>query len=149
MRQKALEEKQRLAAVTAATSGQWNALVPMALTVFDVKGLPGNRREGIEAAVVSAGKHLGVSYEGWIAADPFKGGFRLLITGPQGLSYLSTMTSAVFSFIGGRGRAYRRSLRELGGALPVEMPDGHDDYHGAGGHRANYQGRATRIGPRG
>jgi hypothetical protein len=24
------------------------------------------------------------SYEGWIAADPFRGGVRVLITGPQG-----------------------------------------------------------------
>ena len=56
----------------------------MPLTVFDVKGIPGNRRERIEAAVVAAGKHTRLSYEAWIAADPFRGGFRLLITGPQG-----------------------------------------------------------------
>ena len=56
----------------------------MPIIVFDVKGVPGHRRERIEAAVVAGGKHVTVSYEGWIAADPFKGGFRLLITGPQG-----------------------------------------------------------------
>ena len=56
----------------------------MPITVFDVKGVPGHRRERIEAAVVAGGKHASVSYEAWIAADPFKGGFRLLITGPQG-----------------------------------------------------------------
>ena len=38
----------------------------------------------MEAAVVSGGKHAGVPYEGWIAADPFRGGFRLLITEPHG-----------------------------------------------------------------
>ena len=48
----------------------------MPLTVFDVKGVPGHRRERIEAAVVAGGKQASVPYEAWIAADPFKGGFR-------------------------------------------------------------------------
>ena len=56
----------------------------MLLTVFDVKGVPGNRRERIEAAVVAGGKHARGPHEAWIAADPFKNGFRVLITGPQG-----------------------------------------------------------------
>ena len=56
----------------------------MPITVFDVKGVPGHRRERIEAAVVAGGKHASESYEAWIAADSFKGGFRLLITGPHG-----------------------------------------------------------------
>lgn len=34
-----------------------------------------------------------MSYEAWIAADPFKGGFRLLITGPHGFE--RTVTLAV------------------------------------------------------
>ena len=38
----------------------------MPLTIFDVKGVPGNRRERIEAAVVAGGKHLSEPYEGWI-----------------------------------------------------------------------------------
>ena len=56
----------------------------MLLTVFDVKGVPGNRRERIEAAVVAGGKHARGPHEAWIAADPFKNGFGVLITGPQG-----------------------------------------------------------------
>jgi hypothetical protein len=56
----------------------------MPLTVFDVKGVPGNRRERIEAAVVAGGRQAYGPHEAWIAADPFKGGFRVLITGPQG-----------------------------------------------------------------
>jgi len=56
----------------------------MPITVFDIKGVPGNRRERIETAVVAGGKHVSASHEAWIAADPFKGGFRVLITGPQG-----------------------------------------------------------------
>jgi len=56
----------------------------MPITVFDVQGVPGHRRERIEAAVVAGARHVSVSYEAWIAADPFKGGFRLLITGPHG-----------------------------------------------------------------
>ena len=56
----------------------------MPITVFDVRGVPGHRRERIEAAVVTGGRHVSLPYEAWIVADPFKGGFRLLITGPQG-----------------------------------------------------------------
>jgi hypothetical protein len=56
----------------------------MPLTVFDIKGLPGHRRERIEAAVVAGGKHTKAPHEAWIAADPFKGGFRVLMTGPHG-----------------------------------------------------------------
>jgi hypothetical protein len=60
------------------------AIIAMPLTVFDIKGVPGHRRERIEAAVVAGGKHTRGPHEAWIAADPFKGGFRVLITGPQG-----------------------------------------------------------------
>ena len=56
----------------------------MPLTVFDIKGVPGNRRERIEAAVVGGGKQARGPHEAWIAANPFKGGFRVLITGPWG-----------------------------------------------------------------
>jgi hypothetical protein len=56
----------------------------MPLTVFDIKGVPSNRRERIEAAVVAGGRHASGPHEAWIAADPFKGGFRVLITGPRG-----------------------------------------------------------------
>lgn len=56
----------------------------MPLTIFDCKGIPATRRERIEAAVEAGGKHVAESYEGWIAADPFRGGVRVLITGPQG-----------------------------------------------------------------
>jgi hypothetical protein len=55
----------------------------MPITVFDIKGVPGTRRERIEAAVVADGKHARGPHEAWIATDPFKGGFRVLITGPQ------------------------------------------------------------------
>jgi len=57
----------------------------MPLKVFDIKGVPGNRRERIEAAVVAGGRYARGPHEAWIAADPFRGGFRVLITGPQGL----------------------------------------------------------------
>ena len=56
----------------------------MPLTVFDIKGLPGHRRERIEAAVVAGGRHASGPHEAWIAADPFRGGSRVLITGPHG-----------------------------------------------------------------
>jgi len=53
----------------------------MPLTVFNAEGVPPNRRERIQSAVEAGGKHLSVSYEAWIAADPFHGGMR---AGPQG-----------------------------------------------------------------
>jgi hypothetical protein len=54
------------------------------LTVFSLRGIPSNRRERIEAAVVAGGKQASGPHEAWIAADPFNGGFRVLITGPDG-----------------------------------------------------------------
>jgi hypothetical protein len=56
----------------------------MPITVFDTKGIPGIRRKRIEAAVVAGGAHTSKAYEAWIMADPFRGGFQVLITGPQG-----------------------------------------------------------------
>ena len=56
----------------------------MPLTVFDIKSVPSNRRERIEAAVVAGGRRASGPHEAWIAADPFEGGFRVLITGPRG-----------------------------------------------------------------
>jgi hypothetical protein len=56
----------------------------MAITVFDIKGVPGTRRERIEAAVVAGGSHARGPHDGWVAPDPFNGGFRVLITGPEG-----------------------------------------------------------------
>ena len=34
--------------------------------------------------MVAGGRNVRGPHEAWIAADPFKGGFRVLITGPQG-----------------------------------------------------------------
>ena len=65
----------------------------MPLTVFAIKGIPGNRRERIEAAVVAGGKHASGPHEAWIAADPFNGGLRVLITGPHGFE--RTVTFAI------------------------------------------------------
>jgi hypothetical protein len=65
----------------------------MPLTVFDIKGVPGARRERIEAAVVAGGRQTTGPHEAWIAADPFKGGFRVLITGPHGFE--RTLTFAI------------------------------------------------------
>jgi hypothetical protein len=59
-------------------------IIAMPLTIFDIKGVPGSRRELIEAAVVAGGQLAPGPHEAWIAVDPFKGGFRVLITGPQG-----------------------------------------------------------------
>jgi hypothetical protein len=41
----------------------------MPLTVFDIKGIPGHRRQCIEMAVVAGGKHVSAPREAWIAAD--------------------------------------------------------------------------------
>jgi hypothetical protein len=55
----------------------------MPLTIFSIKGVSGNRRERIEAAVVAGGKCARGPYEGWIAVDP-RGTVRVLLTGPGG-----------------------------------------------------------------
>jgi hypothetical protein len=68
-------------------------LCRMPLTVFDIKGVPGNRRERIEAAVIAGGGHASGPHEAWIAADPFNGGYRGLITGPHGFE--RTVTFAI------------------------------------------------------
>ena len=56
----------------------------MPLIVFDCKGITATRRERIQAAVEAGGRHVKEQYEGWIAADPFRGGVRVVITGPHG-----------------------------------------------------------------
>ncbi len=65
----------------------------MPLTVFDIKGVPGNRRERIEAVVAAGGKHASGPHEAWITANPFNCGFRVLITGPHGFE--RTVTFAI------------------------------------------------------
>jgi hypothetical protein len=54
------------------------------LLVFDTKGIPATRRERIVTAVEAGGRHVKDPYEAWITTDPFRGGVRVLITGPQG-----------------------------------------------------------------
>jgi len=54
------------------------------ITIFDTKGIPATRRERIETAVVAAGRNVTSPHEAWIAADPFRGGFKVLLTGPHG-----------------------------------------------------------------
>lgn len=56
----------------------------MPLLVFDTKGIPSTRRERIVTAVEAGGRHVKDPYEAWITTDPFRGGVRVLITGPQG-----------------------------------------------------------------
>ena len=65
----------------------------MPLTVFDSKGVPGHRRELIEAAVVAGGKHTEGPHAAWISADSFRSGFRVLITRPRGFE--RTVTFAI------------------------------------------------------
>jgi hypothetical protein len=65
----------------------------MPLTVFAIQGIPGNRSERIEAAVVAGAMHITAPHEAWIVADPFNRGFRVLITGPYGFE--RTVTFAI------------------------------------------------------
>ena len=75
------------------------------MTVFDCKGISATRRERIEAAVEAGGKHVAQPYEGWIAADPFRGDVRVLITGPQGFERTVTFAlDEVPATITARGR---------------------------------------------
>jgi len=56
----------------------------MPLIIFDTKGIPAHRPERIERAVEAGGRNTTAPHEAWIASDPFRGGVRVLITGPQG-----------------------------------------------------------------
>src|ERR1035441_9824979 len=76
-----------------APSGASNRL-QMPLTVFDCKGIPASRRARIEGAVVAAGRNLPQPYEAWIAADPLRGGVRVMITGPDGFDRTVTFDLA-------------------------------------------------------
>ena len=54
----------------------------MPLVRFGWKGIAAGRRDRIEAAVQATVQHITQPYEAWIATDPFRGGTRVLITGP-------------------------------------------------------------------
>ena len=56
----------------------------MPLIIFECEGILATRWERIEAAVEAGGRHVKEQYEGWIAADPYRGGVRVVMTGPQG-----------------------------------------------------------------
>ena len=73
-----------LTALSVILDAMTGTIIAMPLTVFDTKGVPGTRREHIEATVVAGGRQALGPHEAWIAAERFKGGFRVLITGPQG-----------------------------------------------------------------
>jgi hypothetical protein len=47
----------------------------MPLTVFSLRGVHGNRRERIEAAVIAGGRHATGPHEVWMAADPLNRSF--------------------------------------------------------------------------
>lgn len=53
------------------------------LTIFDIKGIPATRREGIVVAVEAGGKHVKNAFEAWISTA-FREGIRVVITGPDG-----------------------------------------------------------------
>jgi hypothetical protein len=56
----------------------------MPISVFDITGIPAHHRERIESAVVAGGKSASGPHEAFIAADPFRGGVKVHITGPHG-----------------------------------------------------------------
>jgi hypothetical protein len=60
---------------------QWG--VP--ITVFDAKGIPATRREGMEAARVAAGRHVSAPHEAWIAGRPAARRVQGPYKGPHGL----------------------------------------------------------------
>ena len=82
----------------------------MPLSVFDTKGIPALRREQIERAVEFGGKDVAAPYEAWIAADPFRDGVRVLITGPQGFE--RTVSFAVDELPQEITRRIRETLEE-------------------------------------
>jgi len=55
----------------------------MSLSVFQMTGVPYQRRERLETALKMAGAFTTAHYIAWVAADPFSGGFKVIITGPS------------------------------------------------------------------
>jgi hypothetical protein len=82
----------------------------MPLTVFAIQGIPANRRERIEAAVVAGARHITAPHEAWIVADPFNHGFRVLITGPHGFE--RTVTFAIDDHPAAIAEQIRETLEE-------------------------------------
>ena len=64
--------------------------------------------------MVAGGRHASGPHEAWIAADPFKGGFCVLITGPQGFE-----RSVVFALA--EDPAVNAGRVKLSGAMPSNM----------------------------
>jgi hypothetical protein len=92
------------------------------MPVFDMRGIPGHRRERIEAAVVAGGKHTTGPHEAWITADPFRGGFKVLITGPHGFERTVVFApdddpAVIAARV--RERRWKSSSGESGGAMSV------------------------------
>ncbi len=54
-------------------------------TIFNIK--PATRREAIEAAVEATWRHLSAPRKACISADPIRGGFTVLVTGPHGVEH--------------------------------------------------------------
>ena len=79
-RASAFADRERL----GGTRHRLQSSVAVPLLVFDTKGIPATRRERIVTAVEAGGKHMSGPHEAWITTDPFRGGVRVLITGPQG-----------------------------------------------------------------
>ena len=76
--------KEAVGRIPPTEVGESITQIAVPVTIFESKGIPATRRERIEAAVEAGGKHVAGAHEAWIAADPFRGGFKVLITGPHG-----------------------------------------------------------------
>jgi hypothetical protein len=96
--------------------GKGAILEPMPLTIFDTKGISGNRRERIEAAVEFGGKHLTAPHEAWIATD-HQGRIRVMITGPGGFQRAVTFAPDETPLYSPRWSERHRRRSEVG--LPV------------------------------
>jgi|ERR1022692_216016 hypothetical protein len=95
----------------------------MPITVFESKGISATRRERIQAAVESGGSQVAGTHEAWIAADAFRGGFKVLITGPQGFE--RTLVCAFDDDPAMIPERVRETLDEMGRfrALPCLAPN--------------------------
>src|ERR1035441_2656730 len=94
----------------------------MPLTIFDCKGISATRRQRIEAAVEAGGKHVAQPYEGWIAADPFGGGVRVLITGPQGFERTVTPDFSPSEACAGTKSRYARPFWKMASVIAWFSP---------------------------
>jgi hypothetical protein len=112
------------------------------LTAVACKGISAARRERIEAAVAAAGQRHARPYEAWIAAGPFPGGVRVLITGPRGFE-----RTVAIALDEAPKRIVRPAARRRRICRAEEALDGCPESQGGGGDAGTCESRQEEARP--